>query len=91
MASLVSSCTDSSHLSFKLLLNNVFRNISIILNIKVSLANHTVAFHLRLLTQDSKPLAIPSRSRRLLFSKFIASRFCSPHSHFRIAVSMRNG
>lgn len=89
---MVSSELKGGELALHLLLNNVFRNISIILKIKLTLSTAQVRFHLRLLTPDTKPLCIAGRDRRLLFCKVLASRASpSASNEFRTTVSMLNG
>jgi hypothetical protein len=74
------------------LLNNVFRNISIILKIKLDRITSAVGFSLRLLGPDCKPLCIAGRERRLLFCKVLISRFyLTAFREFKITVSMLNG
>jgi hypothetical protein len=73
----------------EVLLNNVFRNISIILTIK--LTTQKVSLLLRLITPEGKPHTITGRPRRVLLSKVLANRNSLTHSEFKITVNMANG
>lgn len=81
-----------SEIVIKLFLNNVFGNISIILEIKWSLNTHRILLDIRLLNPDAKPLCVPGMHRRLLLCKILVGRHNSlALKHFKMVVNMLNG
>jgi hypothetical protein len=87
----ISSGVREEELVLELLLNNVFRNISIILTIKLAQQTQKASLHLRLVTPEGKPLTIAGRERRVLFCKVLANRYSLHNNEFKITVSMENG